>query len=256
MHHLRVALGFLSCTRLQHWPGVISYYLGWLLFRVTGLRLFRSRQVHLEDIIVVVDVEGRGGLVFLYEILVQRIYDFPLLLAAKDIHIIFDAGANCGFYSILATRRWPQVRCVGFEPHPVTFQHLQQNIRANHLEDSVTPVQAAVSSAAGHCTLQVSSDSSMGRVVTSESVSGNTVQVPMISLDDYARAHSLYPDLLKIDVEGFEVEVLKGARSCLDHARYVVLEIHSEELAKASLELLHQAKFSTVRQDALILATK
>ena len=78
----------------------------------------------------------------------------------------------------------------------------------------------------------------------------------MVSLDDYAKTQAQYPDLIKIDVEGFEVEVLKGARRCLDHARFVVLEVHSDQLAKDSLDLLHEAKFHTTQQNALIFATK
>ena len=97
----------------------------------------------------------------------------------------------------------------------------------------------------------------MGVVTASQVAAGHRlIEVPMVSLDDYARTQSLYPDLIKIDVEGFEVEVLKGARICLEKARYVILEVHSDELARDSLQLLHEAHFQTRQQGALIFANK
>lgn len=259
MHHLRVALSFFSRTRWQHWPNLAFYFLGWLVYRVSGVRMFRERRLRVDNLTVHADVEGQSGLVFLYEILMQRIYDSPALREANGIGVIFDAGANCGFYTLMATQRWPQARVSCFEPHPVTFTRLQQNIRGNGLEDRVTPVHAAVSSSSGRCSLEVSAASSMGVVTVSPapvSGEGRAVEVPMVSLDDYAKTQAQYPDLIKIDVEGFEVEVLKGAPKCLDHARYVVLEVHSDQLAHDSLALLHEAKFHTTQKNALIFATK
>lgn len=259
MHHLRVALSFFSHTGLRYWPGLAFYFVGWLFFRVSGVRLFRERRLHVEDLIINADVEGQSGLVFLHEILIERIYDSPAFCDAKDIRVIFDAGANCGFYTLVATRRWPSAQAFCFEPHPTTFNRLQQNIRCNDLAMRVTAVPAAVSSASGSCSFEVSAGSSMGAVaLAARPASGknHTLEVPMVSLDDYAKTQSRYPDLIKIDVEGFEVEVLKGARMCLGRARYVVLEIHSDQLARDSLELLHKANFHTTQRDDLIFATK
>ena len=82
------------------------------------------------------------------------------------------------------------------------------------------------------------------------------VEVAMVSFDDYTKEHGLYPDLIKIDVEGFEVEVLRGARECLARARYVVVEVHSDALSRGSLELLHQAQFQTTTRGPLVFAWK
>lgn len=257
MHHLRVALSLFTRTRLRNWPGLVYYYAGWLLYRVSGVRLFSERRLHIDNLIVTADVEGQSGLMFLYEILVLGVYNVSSVSGGDPLRVIFDVGANCGFYTLVVSRTHPAARVFCFEPHPVTFKRLQQNVRCNELQGRVTPVQAAVGAASGDCKLEISAVSSMGVVTASGAADqGGAVTVPMISLDDYAQTEGQYPDSIKIDVEGFEVEVLKGARLCLQHARYVVLEVHSETLASASLDLLHQVDFQTTRNGALIFATK
>ena len=84
--------------------------------------------------------------------------------------------------------------------------------------------------------------------------SPTAVKVRMISLDDYAAQARVRPDLLKIDVEGFEVEVLKGAGSCLATAHYVILECHSEELTRQCQAILAGAGFRTALEGALLFA--
>ena len=257
MQHLRAAFSFFGHTRLRHWPGLAFYFFGWMCYRILGVRLFQERRLHLKNLVINADVEGQSGLIFLHEILIQQIYDVAPISQAEGIRVVFDAGANCGFYSLVTVLQHPERRVFCFEPHPVTFTRLQQNIRCNGLENRITPVQAAAGSAPGRCTLETSVASSMGVVTASQVAAGHRlVEVPMVSLDDYARTQSLYPDLIKIDVEGFEVEVLKGARICLEKARYVILEVHSDELARDSLQLLHEARFQTRQQGALIFANK
>lgn len=259
MESIRVALGLFSHAAFWHWPGLAYYFLGWAVYRAGGFRLFEDRRLHFKEFSVEADVKGRSGLAFLHEILVKDTYRFPALDQDGDIRVLFDAGANCGFYTLIQAARRPGLRACCFEPHPGTFSHLRRNIELNRWEDRVTPVHAAVAATSGKCTLQVSAESSMG-VVADAAVNPlerpENVEVAMVTFDDYAKAHGLYPDLIKIDVEGFEVEVLKGARECLLRAKHVVLEAHSEALCSESLDLLHQAEFKTTTRGALIFASK
>ncbi len=256
MEQLRLALGFFRCTGLQHWPGLAFYFTGWLLWRVSGLRLFNERRLRIGGLTVVAEVEGRSGLVFLHEILIRHVYDFPALHQAAPPRVIFDVGANCGFFTLDAALRWPESRIICFEPHPASFQRLQKNLSANHLEERVSAIPAAAGSVPGECQLQISGDSSMGVVAASNTGGAGLIKVDLVTLDDCARTRGQYPDLIKIDVEGFEVEVLQGARTCLERANHVILEAHSDDLMRRCLELLHQAEFKTKQAGALIFAAK
>lgn len=259
MHKLRLALSLFPYTPVRHWPGLTFYFVGWFLYRLCGIRLFRERQLRLKPFTVCADIEGQSGLAFLHEILVQNIYDFPEPAEAKKIRLFHDLGANCGFFTLTRCAGHPGLRGVSFEPHPVTFGRLQHNLAANNLSERVKAEHAAVAASSGECELNVSPDSSMGVVSTSSAQcldKSNIVRVRSWSLDDYAREHNSYPDLLKIDVEGFEVEVLKGAGACLTRAGYVILEFHSEQLKQDCLAILHAAGFKTTLREGLIFARK
>ena len=260
MSKARLAFGLFGAAPILHWPGLAWYFFGWLTHRATGRCLFGERTLVFRPFRISATVSGLGGLVFLHEILARHIYDFAPLRDDPDVQVVFDAGANCGFFALTQASANPRLRIVCFEPHPATFQRLQKNIALNDLESRITPVHAAVGSTSGICELNVSPESSMGIVAESPTQfleKPRKVPVPLVTLDDYARAHGVWPDFLKIDVEGFEAEVLRGARQVLSRARHVVLEHHSPTLLAECTALLGEAGFETqTAREQLLLGRK
>ena len=257
MDKLRTAFGFFPHTPIRHWIRLASYFAGWGCFRAFGLRLFRQRILCFRDFSVCVDVEGLGGLVFLHEIIVKGVYDFNRSPAVE--RVIFDAGANCGFFALSRCAKNGSARAYCFEPHPETFSRLQRNIALNSMGDRITAVQAAAGASSGHCVLQLAPDSSMGVVAPSAGAppaAASSVRVDLVSLDDFAASAKVYPDLLKIDVEGFEIEVLKGAGKCLAAAQSVILECHSDSLTRDCLAILDVAGFKSIIRGALVFGRK
>ena len=246
MNALRLLAGLLRATPLPHRPKLIGYFVGLAIYRMTRVKLFSQCILTFRPFRVCANIEGLSGLGFLHEILAEGIYDFDTLHTDDSIRVIFDAGANCGFFALTESARNKSVRIYCFEPHPRTTERLRTNIRINHREDRILPVHAAVGSTCGTCELNTSSDSSMGVVSTSATqyVKAETVvQTPLLTLDSFAAEHQVWPDLLKVDVEGFEVEVLRGASECLKRARHVVLEFHSQSLLEECQRLLTEAGF-------------
>lgn len=259
MRSLLMALGFFRHARWRHWPGLGWYFAGWGLYRGTGVRLFDEWVLRFKSFKVGADVTGRSGLVFLHEILVRDIYGCRAWARDPQVRTVFDAGANCGFFALTLSGLDPRVQVHCFEPQPATFRHLVQNLALNALTDRVRAVAAAVGEQSGQCELNVSPESSMGIVATSpvQFLERSTrVAVPLVSLDDYATSEGVWPDLLKIDVEGFEVEALRGARACLRRARQVILEFHSDALRDHCLTLLRDAGFHPRVAQDLIFAQR
>lgn len=135
------------------------------------------------------------------------------LLRPGDVFV--DVGANVGSFTILAASTG-DVSCVAFEPLSHTFAFLKRNVAFNGMGDRVELRQQGVSDAPGKLRFTTSLDS-MNYVVTSGSgETDGTIEVEVVTLDDAALPHPQGRTILKIDVEGFEMSVLKGAARTLN----------------------------------------
>lgn len=133
--------------------------------------------------------------------------------------VLFDVGANHGSYTKFLRRLSPGSRIHAFEPHPATFASLQEHCGAS----SVTLVNMAVSDTAGVMQLYdfADSDGSTQASLAQASVEmfdpdvvSHTVEVTTI--DAYMAAAGIEQvDFLKIDTEGFDINVLRGAKQAL-----------------------------------------
>jgi len=132
------------------------------------------------------------------------------LLRSDDIFV--DVGANIGAYTILAGGVIG-AHCIAIEPIPETFQHLIENINLNQIWRAVNPINMGISHAEG--ILKFSSDKdTMNHVITdNQSPSCSVVNVKVVSLDNIIG--DLNPRLIKIDVEGFETNIISGASMTL-----------------------------------------
>lgn len=135
--------------------------------------------------------------------------------------VFLDIGANIGQYTLIGSRivgEEGEVHC--FEPDPETFRCLVDNIEMNGLKN-VSASQVALSNEEGARTFYLSWPQYMGgnsfRSSSSpESWPGRVCEVKCYTLDSYVRKRSVrHIDVIKIDVEGAEVEVLKGAETIL-----------------------------------------
>jgi FkbM family methyltransferase len=122
-----------------------------------------------------------------------------------------DVGANVGSYTILACgARGARGYC--FEPVPATFKRLRENLDINHLGSRVTALNIGVADSDGELNF-TSKNGPENRVVRNQDTSGDAITVPVRTLDSVISQEAV--TFLKIDVEGFETAVLKGASSVL-----------------------------------------
>jgi FkbM family methyltransferase len=137
-------------------------------------------------------------------------------------HTALDVGANVGCYSMLFGQ-WvgPAGKVFAFEPAPETFAALSEHIALNSLKGIATPINAAVCDESSEMNFLALDTLGMSRLATDgEQAEGSRViRVPATSIDEFCERENLSPDLIKIDVEGFELSVLRGARETIKARR-------------------------------------
>ena len=144
---------------------------------------------------------------------------FCSLINENDI--VMDIGASIGYYTILAAKRARKV--YAFEPLPFAYKRLIENININHY-NNVEAIQLGISDKSSIKTLHVPkvgiTGSTYSKMVTSNRVIDVDIKtIPLDSLE-------VQPNLIKIDVEGAEVDVLKGMTNILNKGTTIICEVH------------------------------
>jgi FkbM family methyltransferase len=150
-------------------------------------------------------------------------YDAPVAAflreRVKPGAVCVDVGANVGVY-VLQFANWsgPSGRVVAFEPNPGARAVLEKHVRLNDLAGRVTIVPAAVSASAGSAVLYAADADGMSRLnEPNDAIAGRVreVNVRTVTLDEYCEDSRVSPDWLFIDIEGFEIAALEGARKLI-----------------------------------------
>jgi FkbM family methyltransferase len=131
--------------------------------------------------------------------------------------VFFDVGAHIGEYTLIASRVvGPAGAIHAFEAQPDTFALLQRNCAANATQN-VTLNSSAVCEREGGVEFDVCKEPSMSSMAAAGKLERSLarIRVPGVTLDAYCQTHGVWPSLLKIDVEGAELLVLRGAESLL-----------------------------------------
>jgi FkbM family methyltransferase len=179
--------------------------------------------------------------------------------AVRPGAIVIDAGANAGGYAVLFGQ-WvgPTGRVYAFEPDARAFAALVDHVALNNLSDRVFPVAAAVSDTTGTARLRLASASGLSHVVPEHDHDPNDVTVETMTLDDFCASASVRPSLIKVDVEGAELMVLRGARETMRasaHSLQLFVEMHPSTWSAfgySADDLVHEcgrAGFSLERLD-------
>ena len=164
---------------------------------------------------------------------------------AEKSEIIIDIGANTGLYSLLANLANPSAQVFAFEPIKRNVEKLEVNCALNHFQN-ISIMEAAISNEDGKTSIyqpetDVSTTSTLNKDVARERhVEANETVVETIRLDTFIKNNSLNKvDLVKIDVEGYEVPVFEGMGEILKTMKPTILaEIRIEENGAHIMELL------------------
>lgn len=137
--------------------------------------------------------------------------------------VVLDAGANIGYFSLLLTDRCKEIYAV--EPDKDNFNALNGNIERNNITNIKTfnlafsdkretlKLNKAIK-ANWHTTSKVREDSNDG-------------VIDALTIDEFCKSQGFVPDIIKMDIEGFERFVIPGAKVVLQSVKYLFFELHS-----------------------------
>jgi FkbM family methyltransferase len=145
-------------------------------------------------------------------------------LFQKELYTsFFDIGANIGVYSLIVAGQVKpgSVNVFAFEPHPQTFLLLQENVHLNNLDDRISCVQSALGDYDGIIPFTDNAGNPENRILNGP-VGGLGVKIQRA--DKFCESEGIYPQVIKIDVEGFENQVLNGLGTTLSNVQIIFVE--------------------------------
>jgi FkbM family methyltransferase len=203
--------------RLRALPKLTGDYL-WVT--VDGLRVYGGRQHH-----VMLYWLLRGK----YERHTRTLFED----AVKPGMRVLDLGAHLGYFTLLAARAVGSTgRVYAFEPDPANYKFLCHNIALNGMQDIVTTVPKAVADTSGTRLLFAHPKHSVMSSFWGEGRSDGAVSVECTTVDDFLDGRQI--DVVKLDVEGAELDALRGMRRTLTDTSRLAIFVECNPTALAA----------------------
>ena len=166
----------------------------------------------------------------------------------REGDIVVDVGAHVGYYSVLASRKvGKHGKVFSFEPRPLNIGFFKDHVRVNGL-NNITLYEGAISARTGEATFNTNTGTGTGHLSDH-----GRLKVKTYCLDELVEIGEIPRlDFLKIDVEGGEIEVLKGSLNAISQNRpRMLLATHSEDTHNFVLKFLeeHNYQFQILDKD-------
>ncbi len=191
------------------------------------------------------------------EIFRRKAHSILPQFSGKRDRVIFDIGANEGFYTLRIKQNNPSAKIVAVEANPSAFEILKKNVTTNKLEDVIL-INKALTSTIGKVTFEIVPEvSAIGALdmrvqkrpwLRKEII--RKVNIEGVTLERICKDTGIEEiDLLKLDVEGAELEILRSSIDLLENIKKIVVEYHTPELRQEVKEFLRRNKFILLRED-------
>lgn len=149
----------------------------------------------------------------------------------KPQSVFLDVGANIGVFTLMAASKIKSGKIYSFEPVASVLSILHNNVRLNNLEDRVTIVEKVASDQTGYERFVSHEISEYSHISVDKS--SKTVRIPSIRLDTFCKENKInFIDVVKIDVEGAELKVLKGMEDYLKFGKvgFLIVELNKRNI--------------------------
>jgi FkbM family methyltransferase len=193
--------------------------------------------------IILGSMSGPGNGSSIYFDLVEKEQTREFIKHLNRCNNVFDIGANVGYYTLLASKMvGNKGKVYAFEPVIRNLVYLYKHIYINKIEN-VNIVPLACSDSVSLKSFKLAADAACGYLDEGDyNYEGDilkSIYVQTITLDNFITETKVVPDIIKIDVEGAELLVLRGAKDTLiKYKPKIFLSIHSDELEMQSKDYL------------------
>lgn len=201
-------------------------------------RRFIERRIHDYRMLLDLDDKGISRSLILFG---TREVDHKIILemVLKPGMTVFDIGANLGYYVLMEMKLiGPSGRMIAVEPSQSNIDLLKKNLELNSYQD-IPVVAGAVSDKSGKRELFLSHQSNLNTFHTigsgAKHLSGQTVNVRTYTVPELAQIYGK-PDLIRMDVEGHEVEVFNGMLPAVERGNLAPMIIFETHLSRYSAD--------------------
>jgi FkbM family methyltransferase len=195
------------------------------------------------------------------EVLEDQVYS-EVLASLPACRTIIDLGANIGLTSLYLAAHFPDAKLFSVEPNADTYDVLRSNLEPLIADGRCRTLQGAVWSAERSLVADVSQGADHFSAFATREPSptdiGETAIAGYTMARIIAESGFSFIDLVKVDIEGAEVQLLEGDRSWLDHVGAIAIEFHGDSRRVSGFDEIMAAHHFTIRDDGshTVVATK
>ncbi len=172
----------------------------------------------------------------------QKLLDNWAAKYAKEAKIIYDIGANIGNHTVYFAKKLNAEKIYSFEPMPINYKMLEKNIADNNIKN-VKAYNIALGAENFSAKMSMEQENNNGTAKISKDGDFNGETVKVVTMDSL---NLPLPDFIKIDVEGFELDVLKGMKNVLKKSIAPIWIEIDEETCEAVYSLLLECGYEII----------
>ncbi|MGY5151490.1 MAG: FkbM family methyltransferase [Candidatus Nitrosopumilus sp. bin_6a] len=189
---------------------------------------------------------------------INEIYEeFETDLVKKEVHkgdVVVDIGANIGYYTIMFAKLVGNSgKVFAFEPDPTNYELLKKNIEINGFTNVILE-QKALSDNPEKMMLSLNNENTAGHHLDFKNENSiNSIEVDVLSLDDYFSDKNIEINFIKMDVEGAESNVIKGMSNTLKTSKNLKMMVEYNPFAIKQLGLMPESYLDLLIKNNFLL---
>ena len=166
-----------------------------------------------------------GDLDIFYEIFYKKAYAFSF---SKNAEMIMDAGANIGLATIYFLNQFPDCKVISVEPDPTNVEVFKKNLAVEIKKQKIFLVEGAIGLTDGFAFMSSAVLKYNSKILEDQKSFVEKIDVKVISMNNFFKQYSIDKiDILKIDIEGSEIQLFTDDVKWLERVKEIVMEVHS-----------------------------